>query len=172
MDKRDLKIVKGQTLEENIISIDLILDSWKGKLGNWITGIIPPIPMMHWCSAPSEGGIIYKAIFPTPGQISCAYVVIEKFLIKPVTFHVHVQGDVARSGIRLECDRRLSFYSPGTPWKLDAGSILEVMLEPAQGAQDIFIGFAFVPDMQASVKEHYALEAFRLLLEQQGGGNG
>ena len=54
------KLVKGETLEQNIDSIDLILQSWAPRLGSYVVGVIPPVPILHRQLRPEDDGTILK----------------------------------------------------------------------------------------------------------------
>ena len=156
------RLIKGETFEENIDSIDLILQAWAPRLGNYIMGVIPPIPILHRQRVPEEDGTILKLLLPFSGKIVAAYISIGKYNVKPVTLDVWSTGAIGFGGARLVCDRPLHTYFTDK-WRVTAGCLLEAAIDPPNAIEDINIGILALIDMEHAEKEHQMLEGLRQL---------
>jgi hypothetical protein len=156
------RFVKGTSVDENIDSIDLILQHWEGRLGNWITGIIPPIPILHHCKTPGEDGTVFAGLLPCGGKVTDAYLSIGSFKQRPITILISINspsGDVR--GVKLDVDKVF------VRWQQEvlvvAGSIIRVEILPVDGARDFLIGILLHPEMEQTTKEHRMLKELKQL---------
>ena len=66
-----MKIVKGSTVEQQIRSIDGILNSWNRRIPRKITGVITPFPISGYANNPQDK-VILRYMFPVDGKITVA----------------------------------------------------------------------------------------------------
>lgn len=155
------KIVKGDSIEDNIDSIDLILQSWAPKLGNYITGIIPPVPIMHYQKQADFDGIIFGGILPFKGKITAAFFSVGKLNKKPFYLKIRILHNGIQSGVTIECDKLFSAVHPD--FVAEAGSIIKVAMEPIDAAEELYIGILVHPDLEYANKERQLIEGLKLL---------
>ena len=156
------KLISGETLEQNIDSIDLILQSWAPRIGTHIVGAIPPVPILHYQRLPEEDGTILKMVFPFSGKIVAAYISIGKYNVRPANIDVWSTGDTGYEGTRIVCDQPLHKYFTDQ-WRVTAGSILEVTTTPPNAIEDINIGILASIDMEHAQYKRQLIDALREL---------
>ena len=156
----DRKLVKGETLEDCIDSIDLILQSWAPRLGSYVVGVIPPIPILYRCLVPEPDGTILKMLLPFAGKIVAGYISIGKYNTKPAIIDVWSTGSIGFGGTKLSCDRPLHVYFPDQ-WQVVAGSFLEAVVDPPNAIEDISVGILVHVEMEYVHKEKQLLEGLR-----------
>ena len=158
----DRKLVKGETLETCIDSIDLILQSWVPRLGSYVVGVIPPIPIMHRQLIPEVDGTILKILLPFSGNVVAAYISIGKYNTTPATIDVWSTGSVGFGGTKLICDKPLHTYFTDS-WPIVAGCLLEATVTPPNAIEDINIGILIHANMDQMYKEQRLLDGLRKL---------
>ena len=160
------RLVKGETLEENINSIDLILQSWAPLLGHYITGVIPPIPILHRQMLPEADGTILKMLLPFSGKVVAAYISIGRYVVKPATIDVWSTDSVGFGGTRIVCDKPMHVYF-SDQWQVVAGCLLEATVSPTNAIEDINIGVLVNIDVEQAHKERQLIEGLRRLEQVQ-----
>ena len=156
------KLVKGETLEECIDSIDLILQSWSTRLGTHVISVTPPVPILHRQLLPEADGTILKMLLPFSGTIVAAYISIGKYNVRPAIIDVWTTGSIGFGGTRIICERPMHVYLPDR-WLVVAGTILEATTTPPNAIEDINIGVLVRMEMSEAYKERYLLEGLRKL---------
>lgn len=159
------KLVKGDSIEANIDSIDLILQSWSSRLGNYIIGVIPPVPIMHYQKLPDSDGIVFGGILPFKGRIAAAFFSVGKFNKKPLYLKIRILHNGVQSGVTIECEKPFNFYSPEL--LVEAGSIIKVAMEPINAGEELYIGILVHPDLEYTNRDKQLIEGLKLLEEQQ-----
>ncbi len=158
----ELKLVKGETFEENITSIDLILQSWAPRLGSYMVGVIPPVPILHRQLLPEPSGTILKLLLPFSGRIVSAYISIGKYNVRPATVDVWTTGSIGFGGNKFVCDKPVHTYFPEN-WQVVAGCMLEAVVNPPNAIEDINIGILVHIEMEQLYKDRQLLEGLRQL---------
>ena len=156
------KFIKGTTFEEYIDSIDLILQSWAPRLGSYVVGVIPPVPILHWQALPEPDGTILKMLLPFSGKITAAYISIGKYNVRPATLDVWSTGSIGFGGQKFVCDKPLHTYFTNS-WQIVAGCLLEATVDPPNAIEDINIGILIHADIEHTHKEQQLLDGLRKL---------
>ncbi len=156
------KFIKGDTIEDCLDSLDLILQSWAPRLGQYITGIIPPVPILHHQLLPDAEGNIFKMLLPFSGKIVASYIGIGKYNVKPATVSVWSTGGSGIGGTKIICDRPMHTYITDK-WYITAGCLLEATVDPPNAIEDINIGALVYVDIEHSYKEQLLLNALENL---------
>lgn len=159
------KFVKGDSLEDNIHSIDLILQSWAPRLGNYITGIIPPVPIMHYQKLADSDGTIFGGIIPFKGKITAAFFSVGKLNKKPLRIKVSVLYNGIQSAMTVECEKIFNIVYPD--FVVEAGSIVKVAMEPADAAEELYIGILVHPNLESTNKERQLIEGLKQLEKEE-----
>lgn len=71
-----MKIVKGNTVEEQIKHIDIILSRFSRRLHKTVQGIITPFSISDYVESPINDSV-FKFMFPVVGEISTALIYVE-----------------------------------------------------------------------------------------------
>ena len=145
------KFIKGECVEDCFDSIDLILQSWGPRLGSYIVGIIPPIPILHHQREADSEGCIFAGILPFNGKISKAFLAIGKYKVKPLVLTLSIASEIAHKGARIECDKPIIVYS--SEITVNAGDVVRVTISPANGGEEFLIGILCHPDIAEGEKE-------------------
>ena len=159
------KFIKGELIEDNIDSIDLILQSWAPRLGNYITGIIPPVPIMHYQKLPDSDGVVFGGILPFKGKITAAFFNVGKFNKKPLYLKIRVLHNGVQSGVTIECEKPFNLYYPELV--VEAGSIIKVAMEPVDAGEELYIGILVHPNLEYTNRDQQLIEGLKLLEKQQ-----
>lgn len=159
------KFIKGDSIDDNIDSIDLILQSWAPRLGNYVTGIIPPVPIMHYQKLPDSDGIVFGGILPFRGKITAAFLNVGKFNKKPLYIKIRILYKGVQTGVTIECEKAFNLFYPD--FDVEAGSILKVAMEPIDAGEELYIGILVCPDLAYTNKERQLIEGLKLLEAQE-----
>ena len=63
-----MKLIKGETLESQMRSVDKILDRFSRRLRKTASGIVTPFPISNYVHTPSNG-VVLNYMFPAAGKI-------------------------------------------------------------------------------------------------------
>ena len=157
----DRKFIKGDSIEDCLDSIDLILQSWAPRLSTHVVCMVPPVPILHNQRVADTEGCIFAGILPFSGRISKAFLVIGKYKVKPITLRIDIYSEITRTGAKLECERPLVTYSHNI--RINAGDVIRVRITPVDGAEEFLIGLLCHPDISSEDKEERLISELRML---------
>ena len=155
------KFIKGESTEDCLDSIDLILQNWAPKLSTHIVGVISPIPILHHQSKADSEGCVFAGILPFTGKISKAFLAIGKYHKKPITVRIDIYSEITRNGARLECDKPIISYANDIA--VNAGDVVRVRITPVDGAEEFLIGLLCHPEVSSGDKDARLISELRLL---------
>ena len=154
-------IIKGDSTEDCLDSIDLVLQSWATRLGTHIIGIIPPVPILHHQKLADSEGCIFAGIIPFTGKISKAFLAINKYNVKPITVEINIYSEITHAGARFECDKPIISYLNEVA--TNAGDIVRIRITPVNGAEEFLVGLLCHPEVTAGDKEARLISELRML---------
>jgi hypothetical protein len=156
--------LQGKTTAEKLAHVERILDSFRGRLGKTVLGIIPPVPIIAHCDAPVDG-LIASLLIPISGIIDQAYIRIGDYEAKGAKITASVISGTHTTSTEFMCTRQSHSFVAG--WSIEAGDLVEVK---GEGVIDIHIAFALQPNMSRAVKEKHMIEGFLALIEGDDNG--
>jgi len=163
------QFVKGRTVDEKLKSIDSQFNWFSKRLGKYVVGILPPIPIFEFVDSVPDDGVILRRMFPSDGAIPKGVMYVDEFTDKKqsLTVTVRVDGMLGGSDAKFETKQKMLIVEPNLPIK--AGDRLTVSVEPPELAHGIWLSFLYEVPFKSTVKERYLLDELLELMESQNG---
>ena len=162
------QVIKGKNVEEKIKSIEKVLKSYRTRLSTKVIGIIPPIPIFENVDKVGESGIIIQRLFPLPGTITKACLMIKEYEDnKGVTFTISSEGPVV--GIKKSFETRKHLLVENVNLSVNVGDLVTLKVEEPHKVRGVFLGAVFEVTMEDMKKEELPLDEFLRLLEMEEG---
>jgi len=158
------KLIRGDTVEEQISSIDRILHSHQGKLGKKIVGLIPPIPIMHSARTIDEDGRIFAAVLPVKGRISTACFSIGKYNKRTAILEASLtHADDSVSAKRFTCRKPVEIFDTDLP--VQVGDVLRINAADPTALTDVLVGILLHAELSQATA---ASQMYEEILKLQG----
>lgn len=158
-----MKYVKGETVQEQIESIDRTLVHFSRRLHKTVVGVIPPDLTFNYVDKPDENGVILRSIFPE-GKLLKGFMFVEEYAErKPVKFIVDIQG--LSGGKRKEFLTRKQLQIIDPYLDVNLGDRLTFSCAEPEMVRGIWVGFLFQIFMKDSIKECIDIAEVEALME-------
>lgn len=132
-----IKFSKGETVEQRLASIETSLRHFSRRLRTVAKVILPPIPIFASAQLLETDGIIFKGLIPYKGKLNIAGVWIGKFVKRPIVVSFKLANPKGETSVSINCESR--FSSRELALTIVEPSMLEIVIEPYDGAEDILV---------------------------------
>ena len=151
------RFAKGNTPDEKFNNIETTLRHFSRRLQKVGTIIIPPIPIFAQADLLKPDGIIFRGLIPYKGKLNTGAVWIGKFNTRPVVVNFKLSNTEGEVGITINCDRPFSRRDLGMD--ISIPSILEISMNPHDGAEDILVSVLTEVELSSTYREQILLDA-------------
>ncbi len=166
-------IIKGNTVEEKIDHIEIILQRFQRRLHKTVIGAIPPIPVQSHADHPKEDGGIVKHILPADGRIMKGAIAVGKYSSsKAVQFDCLVQrmdGSSASQSFKT----RKHAHVVGLDLEVKAGDLLSISTPSAKDEkgnwiiEDIWVAILYEIAMKESVLKKHLIDSLEEIASER-----
>lgn len=164
------QIIKGNTIEEKIKSIERVLWNYKARLSTKVIGIIPPIPIFENLEVVGEDGIVTQKLFPLSGTIIRACMAIREYEgTGSVMFTIASQGVEKGSSSTFETRKHLLIEDIGLI--VEVGDLVTLRVDSPERVRGVFLGILFEVGMKDVKKEEFLIDQFLNLSKKEGEEN-
>ncbi len=152
-----MKLIKGETLEDQIKSVDIILSRFSRRLRKTVTGIITPFPISNYVQTPVDGTVL-KYMFPAEGKILSGVVYIEDMPKSGIDLYTVLWRGEAFDSRTLFTRKNLTVVHPNI--EVIVGDRLTVSVVAKGGAQasGIWISLLWEPKVSDAVIKKFLIE--------------
>ena len=152
-----MKLIKGETLENQMRSVDKILDRFSRRLHKTATGIITPFPISNYVQTPADG-VILKYMFPAGGKILSGVMYIEDMPKDGVDLYTVLWRNKASDSRSLFTRRNLTIVHPNIDVLM--GDRLTISIVAKGGAEPcgIWISLLWEPKVSDAVVKKFLIE--------------
>lgn len=149
-----LGLVKGKTSEEQIASIDMILQAlWKRGL-NKIFGLLAPIPFHCNCTTPASDGVVCTMLIPLRCRISNAVIFFGRKEVSQLTLKVTLVNDGHESTTDVFITDQKTTFALNVD--VMSGAMVTCKVSDPTKVGNILIGFLGFPEMKDYTQLTYA----------------
>jgi hypothetical protein len=144
----ELKVVKGETIEEQITSIDRLLWHYKSLIqvgGNTTVGAMSPIPIFQKCALPDTHGQVMKILIPMNCKITDAMIYFGLKKIEELVLSVTLETPTRAGTDKISIKDELTQFSLN--WTIEKGSIVTCTVNEPHEVEDILIAFLAFPEL-------------------------
>ena len=158
-----MELIKGETTEQQISHVDVILKRMSRRLHKTVVGIIPPNLTFNYIKTPAEDGVLLRAIFPS-GRLIKGFMFIDKYVDKdPVNFIAEISGLQGTQSRVFTTRKQLLIFEPNLD--LEIGDRLVFKTDSPLRIEGIWTGFLFQIEMKDSVQKTFVIDQLELLNE-------
>ena len=160
-----LKIIKGDTTEQQIVSIDKILKSFQGRLSKKVVSLTPPVPIIASCVKPLDGRI-FAGIIPFSGIMNVFCISVSRMLTKEPIIVVSANHRRGASYTR-EFIMKRNTHVFDLDMDIQTGDIFRITEKAAGSVEDVLLGALIHPTMDKVSKETQILSQILSLQERE-----
>lgn len=160
-----MDIIKGETTEEKMSHLNVLLKRMSKKLHKTVTGIITPFPISGYAKDPVDS-VVLRYMFPAGGKITVGGAYIESMPKDGIDIYTNIhRGDSVISN-SVWTNKKYVLINPDVG--ILAGDRLVISVVPKGGeVSGIWISFLWVPEVKDSEIKQFLIED----LERIGGEN-
>lgn len=142
-----MKFVKGNTIEQQVESIDLIFSRFLDKY-NKTTKVVPavvlPYPVFSYCALPEANGTVFRYLFPCDGIVNKAFIHIEAFPKKGIVIEAELFSKYNNSRLSFSVKKSPMSQEINTP--VNAGDRLIIICRSE--VSNIWIGMLWTANIK------------------------
>jgi hypothetical protein len=150
-----LKVIKGESTESQIASIDVILQRFQKQVGRKIVGLIPPVPILAPNLIVDAVGKFYSCILPLNGRIKSCCVYIDSTLQQFPDLIIAYVLDAERREVKYKLTKAKTILILDEP--IGTGDIMEFYLGSSSINANILLGLQILPNIKDHKREEVAL---------------
>jgi hypothetical protein len=162
---REIKFVKGDTVDQKFLSIERTLHSFQRRLRKTLVGLLPPIPVFGGREVIGSDGVVFRVVLPAKGTITKAYIVIKDYKVaKEVKFNF----TLARTahGSFSEFTTRRHYVSHDVNMQVEAGDFLTLTVDPPENVENVWVSFLYEIGLKDLKIEKFLIDELERLLEE------
>lgn len=153
----DMKIIKGKTTEEQMKSVDVILNRFSRRLHKTVTGVLSPYPISNYTQSPVNG-VVLKYMFPINGRILLGCVFIEDMPKSGVDIYAVVHTEEGHKGETFFAKKQSILIRPNIDVVAGSRLVLSVMPKAEEQVSGIWVSFLWVPEIGDSVIKQFLID--------------
>ena len=152
-----MKIIKGETLEKQMKSVDVILSRFSRRLHKTTAGIVTPFPISNYVQTPLDG-VILKYMFPAAGKILSGVMYIEDMPKGGIDLDIVMRRGKSSDSRSLLVEKNLTVIHPDI--EVLTGDRLTISVVAKDGAQPdgIWISLLWEPKVSDAVVRKFLIE--------------
>ena len=166
--RKELEI-KGNTNEEKIASIKMILRRMTRKLSSKVIGVLPVSPVFDFAYEPDPDGVVMRRLFPVTGKITQAAIAFDSKGKKPISLTISVENDLAMRSFSSSYAIKKMATTLSLNFEILAGDkvTIKAKVEEGEEVKGIWIGFAFEANLKSLTKKDFLLEELERLISEE-----
>jgi len=152
-----MKIIKGETLEKQMKSVDVILSRFSRRLHKTAAGIITPFPISNYVQTPLDG-VILKYMFPAAGKILSGVVYIEDMPRSRVDLCTVMWRGGTSDSRSLFIEKKLTVVHPGIEVLTGDRLTVSVVAKDEVQPSGVWISLLWEPKVSDVVVKKFLIE--------------
>lgn len=157
-----MKMIRGSTLEEQMKSVDMILQSFKRRLQKVVVGVIPPVVVPFYSAEVGTGDIVVRYMAPISGVVYGGGMFIGEMKEKRVEINISVLSGRDQTTTTLEA--KVGFNVLKRDLQLKAGD--RIVISILGDAKDVWTSIVFEPRVESSKLKRVMLDELLALEEE------
>ena len=153
-----MKLIKGETLESQMRSVDKILDRFSRRLHKTVTGVITPFPISGYVSSP-VGKVILRYMFPADGRITVGGAFIESIPKGGIDIYLNihrVDGNIDSKSIFVK--KQSIVIKPDMDVFCGDRLVISVDSKGGESVSGVWTSFLWVPTVRDSEIKKFLLD--------------
>jgi len=160
-------IIKGETIEDKMKHLNVLLKRMYRKLQKTVTGIITPFPISGYAKDPVDS-VVLRYMFPASGKITVGGAYIENMPKEGIDIYTNIhRGDSVLSS-SIWTNKKYALINPDV--EILAGDRLVVSVVPKGGdVSGIWASFLWVPKVEDSEIKQFLIDDLERIGEENVG---
>ena len=162
-----MDIIKGDTIEDKMKHLNVLLKRMSKKLHKTVTGIITPFPISGYIRDPVDN-VVLRYMFPASGKVTVGGAYIEIMPKDGIDIYTNIhRGDSVLSN-SVWTNKKYVLINPDVG--ILAGDRLVISVVPKGGeVSGIWISFLWVPEVKDSEIKQFLIEDLERIGEENVG---
>jgi len=152
-----MKIIKGETLEEQMKRVDVILSRFSRHLRKTASGIVTPFPISGYTKTLSSEPIL-RYMFPAPGKVLSGVMHIEEMPKNGVDLYAVLHRDEVSNTRSLYTRKKLTIVHPKIEVITGDRLSLSIVTKGGDQAVGIWISLLWEPKVPDAVVKKFLIE--------------
>ena len=160
-----MKMIKGNTLEEQMRSVDGYLNSWNRRIPKTVTGVITPFPISGFVNNP-EDKVVLRYMFPVNGKITIGGAFFDTMPKDGVDIYINIHRGSAVNSTSIFANTPSIVITPNV--EILAGDRLTVSAIPRKDGEisGVWTSFVWLPNAKTTEIIKYLIEELETLEEE------
>ena len=160
-----MKVIKGETLEEQMKHVDTVLKRFSRRLHKTVVGVIPPYPISGYVQS-SIDGVVLRYMFPAEGRIILGALHIEEMPKSGVDVYavVHLE-DIHKSEVFFT-KKASVLIRPDIDVVARSRLTLSVKAKGEEQVSGIWASLLWVPEIKDSVIKRFLVDGLDKVEEE------
>jgi len=152
-----MKILKGETVEEQMKSVDTMLSRYSRRLHKTVKGIITPYPISNYIDVPIKD-VALKYMFPIEGTLLIGHIYIEQMPEEGVDIFMVLGLEDKFKSEQIFTKENFVVMRPNL--LIEAGSRLTVSVKPKGGSRvtGIWTALLWEPNVKETVVKKFLID--------------
>ena len=153
-----MKLIKGETLEEQMKHVDTILKRMSMKLHKTITGVITPFPISGYVSNPIDK-VVLRYMFPADGKITVGGTFIESIPKEGIDIYLNihrVDGNIDSKSIFVK--KQSVMIKPDVDVFCGDRLVISIDSKGGESVSGVWTSFLWVPNIRDSEVKKFLID--------------
>ena len=164
-----MKLIQGETIEEQMKHVDVILKRMSLKLHKTVVGVITPFPISGYASVPVNK-VVLRYMFPADGTITIGVAFIENMPAEGIDIYINLHRGDAVESTSVFTKKQAVMVEPDA--EVIVGDRLVVSIDPkGQGeVSGIWTSFLWTPKIRNAEIRQYLIDDLERIGEENAKG--
>jgi len=165
--KRDIKI-KGNTVDEKINNIELILQRMSRKLSTKMIAVVSPTPFFNYIDSPDADDVVARMMFPAAGKITSLCYHFEQ-TSKSVDILLNIKNGITGASLQTTQKVKKSSDIIYPDFTVNPGDMFTIKVTPQEDEQvlGVWIGILYEMSSKDVIKKDFLLSEFTKLTDEE-----
>jgi len=165
-----MKIIKGETVEEQIKHIDTLLKRFSRKLHKTVVGIVPPYPISNYVQSPIDG-VVLKYMFPADGKIVLGVLHIEDMPKSGIDIYAVVHFDETQKSETFFTKKESILIKPDIDIVAGSRLTLSVKTNGEELVSGVWVSLLWVPEIRESIVKQFLIDELDKIGKKNASGS-
>lgn len=152
-----MKLIKGDTVENQIKHIDTILDRFSRRLHKTTAGVISPCLISNYVKSPDDG-VVLRTMFPVDGKVVLGAMYVEEMPKAGIDIYTTISHGVGTRKESVFTKRQSTLVKPNV--NVSAGSRIALIVRPRNEMKvyGVWVSILWVPNIKGTVVKQYIID--------------
>lgn len=158
-------LIHGETVEEKLASIEVLLQQFRRRLSTKVIGVVPPVPILHHQQSVGPNGMLFEGIAPFDGTVIRLCLCLSEYASKRPEVHYTIQHTDTTYTLARTVSKEVEVFNIDVP--VSVGDIMRIRIDPVDAVGQALVGLLLHPVNDVVNQEKFLLDNFLALEEKE-----